>query len=674
MKHSLLKKLVLPGLLLVLLAFSMPRNSKFAYDYRKGREWKYETLFADFDFPIYKTAEQIREERAQNTVTVVPYYRYSDEIVNRNISAAQSLDLGRFRSAVVSELRSIYSKGIMADDSRRQRDDVPQSDVIYIQKDKRAVKTPVTEVYRQSEARAKMVSDLGEMIDANADSLLRVKGVFDLLVPNVIYDEQTTELVSTESNTEISPTSGYVRAGQLIVSKGEIVTSEIEQMLDSYKKEMELNLGYLGPTFLVILGNILISAVMVSLLYFLIMFCCPAVFEDNRYYYVLTLFVMSALATLLLPNLQEKSLFFVPYSIFAIMLQAFMSPKEISPVYLAMLFPLLLATSDGAVLFITFAVSGLLMIYVFKYFQQGWKQFIAAMINFAVAALIYLGFRAADFTAGSVWYPLLGLFVGSLFSVAGYPLVYLFEKIFNLASNSRLSELCNTSNPLIRSLEQKAPGTFQHSLQVMNMADAVARSVDVNPDLVRAGAMYHDIGKMNNPLCFVENEFQLNNPDTKYHEGRSPLQSAQEIIKHVDDGLEIAKKHRLPSVISGFIASHHGTTLVRYFYSQYLNEGGSEENADEFRYHGNKPRTKAELIVMLCDSVEAASRTLKQNTPEAYSKFVEGIVAGKMEEGQLDEADITISELKAVKTALKQYLAQLNHERIVYPKNKLNNK
>ena len=282
MKHSLLKKLVLPGLLLVLLAFSMPRNSKFAYDYRKGREWKYETLFADFDFPIYKTAEQIREERAQNTVTVVPYYRYSDEIVNRNISAAQSLDLGRFRSAVVSELRSIYSKGIMADDSRRQRDDVPQSDVIYIQKDKRAVKTPVTEVYRQSEARAKMVSDLGGMIDANADSLLRVKGVFDLLVPNVIYDEQTTELVSTESNTEISPTSGYVRAGQLIVSKGEIVTSEIEQMLDSYKKEMELHLGYLGPTFLVILGNILISAVMVSLLYFLIMFCCPAVCEENR--------------------------------------------------------------------------------------------------------------------------------------------------------------------------------------------------------------------------------------------------------------------------------------------------------------------------------------------------------------------------------------------------------
>ncbi|HBH21010.1 MAG TPA: hypothetical protein DDX33_03205, partial [Rikenellaceae bacterium] len=277
----------------------------------------------------------------------------------------------------------------------------------------------------------------------------------------------------------------------------------------------------------------------------------------------------------------------------------------------------------------------------------------------------------SDLVAGGVWYAILALFVGSMLSVAGYPLVYLFEKIFNLVSNSRLAELCNTSNPLIRELEQKAPGTFQHSLQVMNMADAVSRLVDVNPDLVRAGALYHDIGKINNPLCFIENEFMVKT-DAKYHSGLTPIQSAKDIIRHVSDGVEIAQKHRLPKVIIDFIDTHHGTTVVRYFYNQFLKEGGDPSLISEFRYTGHKPETKAQIVVMLCDSIEAASRTLKGNNDRIYSDFVESIVAGKMEEGQFDDADISISELKALKEGLKQYLAQLNHERVVYPKNKLN--
>lgn len=673
MKRSFLTKFVPLGLLFLLLALLMPRNSKFAYDYRKGREWKYETLFAEFDFPIYKTAEQIREERISTTEKVVPYYRFSSETMNRNLTAAQSRNLGRFRNAVVSELRSIYSKGIVADESRRQKDDIPQSDVIYIQKNKRAVKTPFSEVYRQSEAKAKLLSDLGAVSDFNVDSLLKAEGIYDLIVPNVIYDEQTTKLVNAEERNEISPTSGYVRAGQLIVSKGEIVTSEIEQMLDSYKKELEFNVGYLGPTVLVVLGNILLSAALVVLLYFIITFACSSVFADSRYYYIISLYAIAAVLTLLLAAHHDSMLFVVPYSLFAIMLQAFMSPRQIAPVYLAILTPILVSANDGPVLFVMFAVSGLVMIYLFKYFQQGWKQFLAAMINFAIVAVVYLGFKASDLVAGGVVYVILALFIGSMLSVAGYPLVYLFEKIFNLVSNSRLAELCNTSNPLIRQLEQKAPGTFQHSLQVMNMADAVSRLVDVNPDLVRAGALYHDIGKMNNPLCFIENEFMVKS-DAKYHSGLTPLQSAKDIIKHVADGLEIAQKHRLPKVVSGFIDTHHGTTVVRFFYNQFLKDGGDPAMIAEFRYTGHKPQTKAQIVVMLCDSVEAASRTIKGNTVQIYSDFVESIVAGKMEEGQFDDADISISELNALKEGLKQYLAQLNHERVVYPKNKLNKK
>ncbi len=671
MTRPSLSKLIPLGFLFLLLAILMPRNSKFAYDYRKGREWKYETLFAEFDFPIYKTAEQIREELSSSTERVVPYYRFSSVTMNRSLTAAQGKDLGKLKSAVVSELRSLYTKGIVQDESRKQKDDIPQSDVIYIQRDKRAIKTPSTEVYKQSEAKAKLLSDLGAMSDINVDSLLKAEGVYDLIVPNVIYDEQTTKLVNAEEINDISPTSGYVRAGQLIVSKGEIVTSEIEQMLDSYKKELELNVGYLGPTALVILGNILLSAALVVLLYFVISFSCPSVFSDNRYYYIISLYSLSSVLTLLLSVHHENILFAVPYSLFAIMLQAFMSPRQIAPVYISILTPLLVSSNEGAVLFVMFALGGLVMIYLFKYFQQGWKQFLAAMINFAIVTIVFLGFKASDLVAGGVWYAILALFVGSMLSVAGYPLVYLFEKIFNLVSNSRLAELCNTSNPLIRELEQKAPGTFQHSLQVMNMADAVSRLVDVNPDLVRAGALYHDIGKINNPLCFIENEFMVKT-DAKYHTGLTPVQSAKDIIRHVSDGVEIAQKHRLPKVIIDFIDTHHGTTVVRYFYNQFLKEGGDPSLISEFRYTGHKPETKAQIVVMLCDSIEAASRTLKGNNDKVYSDFVESIVAGKMDEGQFDYADISISELKALKEGLKQYLAQLNHERVVYPKNKLN--
>ncbi len=676
MKNIPRLKIVLPLLLVFAAVFaSLPRSSKFPYDYRRGQEWKYETLFAEFDFPIYKTADQMRVERESASVEVIPYYKYSEEIANKNISSAEALDLGTLRSAVASEIRTIYDRGVIADAEEREKEGVPSADVIYLQRDKRAYKVPSSEVYLKSDAKAKLLADLGAASDVNLDSLFRAAGVYDIIVPNVIYDAQTTELVNEDADRIISPTSGYISAGQVIVSKGEIVTQEIAQMLDSYKREFEANVGYTGSPVLMLLGNFLTAAALVLMLYLAIFFSCPAVFADSRYPYILVVYLMAALSALLLGRAGTSVLYFVPFTLAALMLQAFMEPREIAPVYVASMMPLLFASSRGAVMFVMYVLAGLVMILIFRRFQRGWKQFVAAVITFAILACVYLGFRAADVVSGSVWGVLIALFAGSLLTVAGYPLVYLFERIFNLVSNSRLTELCDTSNPLIRTLEQKAPGTFQHSLQVMNMADAVARTVNINPDLIRAGALYHDIGKINNPLCFIENESLLNKDDEhKYHSGLTPLQSAHDIKRHVDDGIEIAQKHHMPQVIIDFIASHHGTTVVRYFYNKFLKEGGDPALIGEFRYNGHKPVTKAQIVLMLCDSVEAASRTVKENTAKAYSDFVESIVAGKMEEGQFDNADITISELNTVKETLKQYLAQLNHERIAYPKNKSNKK
>jgi len=655
------------GFAFLLLVLLMPRSAKFAYDYRKGRPWKYETLYAQFDFPIYKTDEQLREERGRTSTEVIPYYKFSDEITGRNLRSAERLELGNLRSAVLSSMRAIYQKGVIADEgSRRHVENEPE--IIYIQRDKRAVKYPVSEVYRLTEARARLLSDISDVSGANVDSIFRVAGVYDLLVPNLLYDEQTTELVHAESATGISPTSGYVSSGQLIVQEGELVTAEVAQMLDSYKREFEANVGYAGAPAMMLVGNILIALAILVLLYLSIFFNNPRIFMDARFPYIVVVFLLSALTTLLLIRVNERLLLFVPFTLPALLLQAFMRNRVVVPVYVVSLLPLLIFSHDGVVLFVMFFVAGMVAVLAFKYFNRGWKQFITALITFAVLAVTYLGFRAAEMVAGNVWRVLLDLFLGSMLTVAFYPVIYLFERMFNLVSNSRLIELCDVSNPLIRELEQKAPGTFQHSLQVMNMVNAVARAIGANADLVRAGALYHDIGKMNNPLCFIENESLISSDGApRYHAGMAPEQSARDIIRHVADGVEIAQKHRLPDTIVDFIRTHHGTTTTGYFYGQYLRSGGDPALAGEFRYPGMKPVTKEQIVLMLCDSVEAASRTLTEYTPEAYSAFVERIVAGKMEEGQFDHADISISELGTVKETLKQYLAQIHHERVVYP-------
>ncbi len=653
----------------VLLVLMMPRKSSFSYDYRKGREWKNETLYAEFDFPIVKSEAQMREEKASAQHSVVPYYRYSNEVVSKNLRAAESLPLGSLKSAVISSMRSIYAKGILTDDGVK-KSGLNNSDVLYVHKDKRAVKSPVSEVYRLSDARAKLLDDVSRSAPGvNVDSVLREASVYDLIAPNLNFDQQTTQLVSSSNESAISPTQGYVSAGQLIVSNGEMVTAEIAQMLDSYKKEYEANVGYAGPRFFLWLGNIIVAMAIVSLLFLIIYFIDNRILFDNRFLYMLVVFLLFSTLALVSIRTNEKALLMVPFTLAALYLQAFFRTKVILPVYIVTLFPLLIFAPNGSVLFVMFVVAGLVATYFFQYMGKGWHQFIVALITFAVLTISYLGFYFLGLiNAGPVFKVLMKLFGGSMLAVAGYPLIYLFEKFFNLLSSSRLRDLCDTSLPLLRTLEQKAPGTFQHSLQVMNLCDAAARSIGANTLLVRAGALYHDLGKMNNPQCFIENESLLNKPeDQKYHSKLTPVHSAQDIIRHVSDGVDIARRNRLPERIVEFILTHHGTTRTGYFWGKHLSEGGNPADEPAFLYSGEKPRTKEQIILMLCDSIEAASRTLQDYSPEATSAFVDKIIEGKRSEGQFDDADISIKDLRTISSTIKSFLAQVHHERISYP-------
>ena len=652
----------------------MPRTAKFNYDYKKGSPWPYETLISQFDFPILKTEDQMQEERERSGSLVIPYYKFSQEVTTSVIKNVQGLDLGAYNSlrpAIVTRLSNIYAKGVISDGHVRADHGIRLSEnLIYIQRDKRAVRTPRSEVYKVSDAKDQLVSMLANSYPSvNLDSLFRRSGLYNGIAPNLVYDASMTSLAHEESGDYISPTLGYVRADEKIVSNGEIVTAEIAQVLDSYKEEYNEVFGYGGPRILLYLGNILISLALVALLYFCLLFASPSVFtKPKRYFYLLFLFLLASVITALAERLAPSILYLIPYPVLALYLQAFFRNRVVMPVYTVLLLPLLVFCGNGMELFVMYLTAGMVTIQTFDSLNKGWLQFLNAGIIFAVELAVFLGFRLIDAGSTSIWWlQLLQVFVGAMLTVALYPLVYLFEKMFNLVSHTRLIELADTNNPLLQELSAKAPGTFQHCLQVMNLVDAVGRATDANVALLRCGALYHDLGKMQNPLCFIENE--SSSPGAaKYHEGKTPKESAQDIIRHVDDGLALADEHRLPAEIKAFIRSHHGTSSASYFLNQYLNAGGDPNDVADFYYHGQKPATKEEVILMICDSIEAASRTLKDFSPESYDRFVENIVSGKEKAGQFEDADITLHEMNVIKSILKTYMQQIYHGRVAYPK------
>ena len=663
--------------LFLVLTLIFPRTAKFSYDYRKGSPWSHETLLAQFDFPILKTDEQIREEKSRSKSVVIPYYRYRQDIVDNCRKAAEGIDMGGYsylRPLIVASMDGIYSNGVVPDEGvKLDGHSDPSGAVLYIQKDKRAGKKPVSEVFKESEAKNRLLSDIAAKYPRiNADSVLRSAGIYDFIVPNLEYDPKTTDLVRSESSNQVSTTQGFVSAGQLIVSEGEIVTAEIAQMLDSYKVEYENSMGYGGPRILFWLGNAFIAFALVLLFFLMIYFLNRRLFMDHRkFWYLIFIFIIASVLALIINKFAPRCLYMVPFTLTALYLEAFFKNKVIFPICCVSFLPLLVFAENGVVLFVMFLLASIVAVFTFRFFNQGWQQFIMSGIVFVSILVTYFGFRMIDMVNDDPYMAVLYMFIGSMLIVAGYPLIYLFERMFNLVSSSRLRELCDTNNKLLRELEHKAPGTFQHSLQVMNMCDAAARAIDANVLLVRAGALYHDIGKMKNPLCFIENE-SMSPGGVHYHEHLSPKESARAIIKHVSDGLELAAENRLPDVIQDFILTHHGTSNTSYFYNKYLNEGGDPNDVSDFFYKGRKPQTKEQIILMICDTLEAASRTLKDNSVATFSVFVENIVASKMKIGQFDQADISIKDLNTVKETLKAYLSQIYHERVVYPQRKNN--
>lgn len=664
--------------LFLLLVFIMPRSPKFNYDYVKGSPWMHETLLAQFDFPVLKTEAQLLEERDKAGSDIVPYYRHDAKALSQSRLALASLDMGGYsflKPVLEDNLAYVYSKGILAPSAGQNTEELKDNpaSLIFLQKDRRAMKVPVSEVFTIEDAEAYLYDGLLKAYpEIDADSLYLALPLNTVIIPDLIFDQQTTDLVHEEKVNFVSATQGVIRTGQVIVSEGEIVTAEIEQLLDSYKAEYDKSVGYGSSEVFMWIGNILIAFFIVLVLFLAICYCNFRIFDEfNKYLYLLMVFGIAALASSIVAKTDPALFYMMPFTLISLYLLAFFSRRMVFSVYFISLLPMLIFAPNGVELFMVYLVAGCVCIFVFGFFNRGWLQFVTALIVFAVMAVVWGAFRLVDGVDGLKDYrTILDLGLAALLAVAGYPLIYLFEKIFKLVSNTKLTELCDTNNTLLRTLADKAPGTFQHCLQVMNLADAAARSIDANVLLVRAGALYHDIGKTANPQCFTENETS----GIRYHAGLSPKESAQEIIRHVSDGLAIAEKHGLPGIIKEFIVSHHGTTSTGYFLTQYLNDGGDPEDVAEFYYDGVKPVTKEQVVLMICDAVEAASRSLKDYSQQNISSLVDRIVDGKVREDQLSDADISIRDINRMKEVIKSYLMQMYHSRVSYPKRKENAK
>ena len=385
--------------LFVLILFLMPRSPKFTYDYRKGSPWMYETLIAQFDFPLLKTDAQYQAEREKAGSGIIPFYRHDASVASSKISDLAACDFGEdtyLKSTVTAFIENVYAKGVLADDS-----DLPQMEdgVIYIQKDMRASKVPVSEVYVQSAAREAMKEIMaGTRL---ASDSLQMSAVLSLIVPDLEYDQQTTDLIHDENVNHVSRTQGVVKGGQTLVSRGEIVTAEIEQMLDSYRAEYAQSVGYNGAPAVQWVGNALIALLFVVILFFAIYYCNYTIFDRfNEYLYILLVFTLSAMASFLVEKFFPGLFYLVPFPLIALYLLAFFSKRLVFIVYFLSLLPLLVAAPDGVELFFVYLTAGVVGIYVFDYFNKGWLQFVTALIIFVVMVLVWTAFRLVDGVEG----------------------------------------------------------------------------------------------------------------------------------------------------------------------------------------------------------------------------------------------------------------------------------
>lgn len=670
--------IILSAILIISLFF--PKTGVFKYDFEIGKPWKYDNLIAPFDIGIRKTARQIDEEKEYLLEGFSPYYRLNAKVVRDEQKKFKEAFNARLKesgkpAAIDSEkcvalglhvLDTIYSTGIISliDEHKSF---TPSKEITLLNDENVADKKPLSDFFSIKEAfdfardsvKAASREQLGFLLPLLEQSL-------DY---NVFYDDSTTLRFQDQLLENISLTQGKVQEGELIISKGGIVTPEKHRILMSFREEFEGNVFGIKKAQVIFIGNILLTFIILTVLSLFIKFFSPDVWESNRKH--LLVFLLITLMIILISTIMKTNLpilYAIPVCIIPVVLRTFFGTTLALHAHIALVLLSSFIVPDGVRFAFLQFIAGMVAILPGSR-SYYWSQVIISN-SFILLAYVLGLFALSIVEEGSfrdINYSNFGwLALNVLLTLLAYPLVPLFEKTFGFVSDITLLELSDINKPLLKDLSIKAPGTFQHSLQVANLAEAAASEIGANTLLVKVSAMYHDIGKMENPVYFIENQ----NPDINPHDDLTFEESAKIIIGHVKEGILLAKKHKLPDIIIDFIRTHHGTTLVQYFYQSYLkNFPEKESDIEKFRYPGPLPYSRETAIVMLADSVEAAARSLKNPSSADIDALVENIIEYKIKANQLMNSNITFREITALKKVFKKMLNSIYHVRIAYPGN-----
>lgn len=666
---------------ILLVYFMFPREGKFRYEYTKNKPWMHENLVAPFDFPIFKPDQQVQAEldSLQNNQYL---YFFSDSLVGNNMlaafyrdynSIASSMGLGdniserwtMTRHVIANVLQEIYSRGIIERHPVLEGK-VPEQTPVMVVKDDLAEEYRLTAFFTLRSAYEYVSKEL-EGASASSLTILSRMNLNDYLESNILYNDAMTMKVQQAALDELTLTQGMVQSGQLIIARGELVTQSDFLIIESLRREYEANPN-VGKNYLVVyLGQLLlITLIFMALFWFIYYFRKDILISRRQTFFTLSLIVVMVGLTRAASTQEAVSIYVIPFVLVPIFLKSFFDIRYALFVHMITVLLAGFWVPNSYQFVLMNFLAGLVGVFSLRSYYKRGILFYTAIFVLAAYTTIYIILsllQEGDF--GQInWVDVLWISGNALLILTVYPLVFLFERIFGFLSDATLFEMSDTNQPLLRSLAEKAPGTFQHSMQVASLAEEAVLKVGGNSLLVRAGALYHDIGKMENPHYFIENLHEGSNPHNELDE-RS---SAKLIIGHVLKGVEIAKKHKLNESIIDFIRTHHGTGTVQFFYRTYLNTNPDEDvDINEFRYPGPKPSSKENAVLMMADSVEAASRTLKAYTRESISDLVENIVSRQAEEEQFTEADISFADMTVIKEIFKNRLTNIYHSRIEYP-------
>ncbi len=663
-------KAVLVVVSTALIVYFMPRGDEFGYKYELNRPWNYGLLIANTKFPILKNDSLIHQEKETTMRDFQPYYNYNkvvrDTMMNRLYNEAAMEWQGENSTVYVHHiaalLDTIYKRGVLSgEDYARMKDDEHHKS-IRIVKDNEAESVPLSRVFSLRSAYDYIITE-----DASQYSslVLRQFNINELIQQNLTYDKLKSETELDENLQNISSYNGFVQAGQKIVDRGETVTDEVYDILRSYEKDyerrntIETKIPYrsIGQT-------IFVLVIFVSLITYLSLFRVDY-FENVRNVTLLfALPVFFCVVASLMVSHKILNVFMLPCCLVPIVIRVFMDSRTAFMFHCGMVLIISMMLTNNYEFIIVQLVAGMVAIQTLRELSQRSQIVRTAFILFLVYVIFYTGYslhHENDIKMDTWMY--VCFTVNCVLLLFTYPLLWMLEKMFGFTSDVTLVELSNVHNPLLQRMTEVAPGTFQHSMQVANLSAEVANKIGGKAQLVRTGALYHDIGKMERPAFFTENQNGVSP-----HKHLTPLKSAEVIIAHVKNGVALADKNHIPDSIKRFITTHHGLGKAKYFYITYKNEHPDEE-IDEtlFSYPGPNPSTKEEAILMMCDAVEAASRSLPEYTEDSINQLVDKIIDSQVAEGFFSVCSITFKDIATAKMVLKDKLKTIYHTRISYP-------